>query len=167
MQTSTDTDPYLWLEEIDSPQVREWIAARNAETVGALEDARFAADRTAVLEMLNADDRIPGIGRRGQYVYNFWQDAAHPKGMWRRTTLDDYRKQEPAWDVLLDVDALARDEKEDWVWAGAGILPPDYRRALVQLSRGGADAIAVREFDVVERRFVADGFVLPEAKTSA
>jgi len=167
MSSPDNTDPHLWLEEVDSPQVREWIAARNAETVGALVDARFEADRKAVLDILNADDRIPGIGRRGPYVYNFWQDAAHPKGLWRRTTLDDYRKPEPAWDVLLDVDALARDEAEDWVWAGATMLPPAYRRGLVQLSRGGADAVTLREFDVEEGRFVADGFALPEAKTMA
>src|SRR5215467_9808708 len=142
--TSTTSDvPYLWLEEIDSPQVREWITARNAETTGALVDARFEADRKTVLDMLNADDRIPTIGRRGRYVYNFWRDAAHPKGIWRRTTLDDYRKPEPQWDVLIDVDALARAESEDWVWAGCTMLAPDYRRGLVQLSRGGADAITV------------------------
>ncbi len=166
LKNPSDTDPYLWLEEIDSPQVREWISARNAETVAALADARFEADRATVLGMLNADDRIPGIGRRGEYVYNFWRDAAHPKGLWRRTTLDDYRKPEPAWDLLIDVDALARDESEDWVWAGATLLPPAYRSGLVQLSRGGADAVTVREFDLETRRFVADGFMLPEAKTS-
>src|SRR5215475_6477326 len=153
-----DDDPNLWLEEIDSPQVREWIAARNAETVGALVDVRFEADRKTVLDMLNADDRIPAIGRRGKYVYNFWRDAAHPKGFWRRTTLDDYCNPEPHWDVLLDIDALARDESEDWVWAGCTMLPPEYRRGLVQLSRGGADAITVREFDMDTRTFVTDGF---------
>jgi len=167
MNLATPDDPYLWLEEIDSPQVREWITARNAETTGALTDARFEADRKAVLDMLNADDRIPGAARRGDRLYNFWRDAAHPKGLWRRTTLDEYRNAEPAWDVLLDVDALAREENEDWVWAGASMLPPAYRHALVQLSRGGADATVVREFDVETRRFVADGFSLPEAKTAA
>jgi prolyl oligopeptidase len=167
MTSSTPDDPYLWLEEVDSPQVREWITARNAETTGALIDARFEADRKAVLDMLNADDRIPGAARRGGFLYNFWRDAAHPKGLWRRTTLEEYRKPEPAWDVLVDLDALARAENEDWVWAGADMLPPAYRHALVQLSRGGADATVLREFDVETRRFVADGFSLPEAKTSA
>ncbi|HYW58982.1 MAG TPA: S9 family peptidase, partial [Xanthobacteraceae bacterium] len=162
-----DDDPHLWLEEIDSPQVREWIAARNAETVGALCDGRFEADREAALAILDADDRIPGIGRLGAYVYNFWKDGAHPKGLWRRTTLDDYRQPDPAWDVLLDVDALAREEGEDWVWAGCTTLPPDYRRGLVQLSRGGSDATAIREFDLDAKRFVADGFSLPESKAWA
>jgi len=162
-----DDDSHLWLEEIDSPQVREWIAARNAETVGALCDARFEADREAALAILDADDRIPGIGRLGAYVYNFWKDGAHPKGLWRRTTLDDYRQPDPAWDVLLDVDMLAREEGEDWVWAGCTTLAPDYRRGLVQLSRGGSDATAIREFDLDAKRFVADGFSLPESKAWA
>src|ERR1051325_7849068 len=111
-------DPYLWLEEVASPQVSAWIAARNAETLGALGDARFEADRKAALALLDADDRIPHIGRRGSYLYNFWRDAAHPKGLWRRTTVSEYRKPQPAWDVLLDVDALAHAESEDWVWQG-------------------------------------------------
>jgi prolyl oligopeptidase len=166
--TSVDTeDPYLWLEEMDGPRVREWLEARNAETVKVLEDARFEADRKTALGLLNADDRIPFIGRRGRYVYNFWQDAAHPKGLWRRTTLADYRGAQPNWDVLIDVDALAAAEKEDWVWHGCTALPPDYRRGLVALSRGGADANMLREFDLEARQFVADGFTLPEAKSSA
>ncbi len=167
MAPADTDDPYLWLEDIDSEEVREWIAARNAATVDALGDARFEADREAALDLLNADDRIPQIGRRGRYVYNFWRDAAHPKGVWRRTTLADYRNPEPAWDVLLDVDALAAREGEDWVWAGCTALPPAYRRGLVQLSRGGADAHVTREFDLDAKAFIADGFTLPEAKTAA
>jgi prolyl oligopeptidase len=161
----TDTDdPFLWLEEIDSPRVREWITARNAETVAALVDARFEADRAAARGILDADDRIPGITRRAGYVYNFWRDAAHPKGLWRRTTLDDYRKPAPTWDVLLDIDALARLEGEDWVWAGCATLPPEHRLGLVQLSRGGSDAVTMREFDLDAKQFVTDGFALPESK---
>ena len=167
MSAADTNDPHVWLEQIDSPAVREWIAARNAATVGALCDERFEADRKTALGLLNADDRIPPIARRGAHVYNFWQDAAHPKGLWRRTTLGEYRKPDPAWDILLDLDALAREEGEDWVWHGCTALPPDYRRGLVSLSRGGADAHTIREFDLDARRFVADGFSLPEAKTSA
>src|SRR3979490_1358296 len=165
---STDTeDPYLWLEEIASPAGPQGTGARNAETVDALCDARFEADRRIVLALLNADGRIPGIGRRGPYVYNFWQDADHPKGFWRRTTLAEYRQPAPAWDVLLHVDALAHHESERWAGGGCAALPPGYRRGLVQLSRGGADAVVIREFDLDTRSFLPDGFVLPEAKSSA
>ncbi len=117
--------------------------------------------------MLDADDRIPYPHRRGQWLYNFWQDAAHPRGLWRRTTLDEYRGERPDWEIILDVDALAEAEGENWVWQGASVLRPDYRLALVELSRGGADAVVVREFDIARRSFVDGGFELPEAKTNA
>src|SRR4051794_12481902 len=129
-------DPYLWLEEIESPQVRAWVEARNAETLSALTDAQFEQDRQAILDILNAPDRIPWIHQRGKHVYNFWQDAAHPKGIWRRTTLADYRNDPPDWELMLDVDALAKAEGEDWVWRGCDALPPEHRLGLVALSRG-------------------------------
>jgi prolyl oligopeptidase len=85
--------------------------------------------------------------------------------LWRRTTLDEYRKAKPQWDVLLDLDALAKAEGENWVWAGANCLAPDYNRCLISISRGGADAKVTREFDVAKREFVKDGFFVPEAKS--
>jgi len=165
--SATEDDPYLWLEAVDSAQSRAWVEARNRETVAALCDAQFDADRATVLDMLNAADRIPWILQRGQLVYNFWQDGEHPKGLWRRTTLESYRTEKPEWETLLDVDLLAKSEAEDWIWRGCGTLPPEHRLGLVQLSRGGADAVVIREFDLVEKRFVEGGFYLPEAKGGA
>ena len=160
-------DPYLWLEEIDTAQVRAWIEARNGETMSALGDAQFEADKKTVLDILNAADRIPWIHERGTIVYNFWQDAEHRKGLWRRTTLAKYRSDNPDWETMLNVDLLAKAEGEDWVWRGCTTLPPEHRHGLVQLSRGGADAAVTREFDLVEKRFVDGGFYLPEAKGGA
>jgi len=160
-------DPYLWLEDVTGQEALDWVRARNAETLAELSgSARFAELRDGIRQVLDSDDRIPFVARRGGYLYNFWQDAENPKGLWRRTTLDEYRRDQPGWEILLDVDALARAEGENWVWQGATVLRPGgYRIALVHLSSGGADASVVREFDVEQRRFVADGFTLPEAKT--
>ncbi|NED70262.1 S9 family peptidase, partial [Streptomyces sp. SID10244] len=127
---------------------------------------RFSVLESETLEILDTDDRIPYVRRRGNHLYNFWRDAANPKGLWRRTTLESYRTDSPEWDVLIDVDALAAAEDENWVWAGATVLRPAYRHALVSLSRGGADASVVREFDLEAREWVVDGFVLPENKSS-
>ncbi len=160
-----DDDPHLWLEEIDGERALAWVEAQNADTLAAYADGRYAADRDGLKAALDRPDKIPGVTRRGGLLYNLWQDAGHPRGLWRRTTEAEYRKAEPAWDVLLDLDALARDEGEDWVWSGAASLPPGHARALIQLSRGGGDATVVREFDLETRRFVADGFALPEAKS--
>ncbi|GAA4201278.1 prolyl oligopeptidase family serine peptidase [Actinocatenispora rupis] len=159
-------DEFGWLEEVTGDEALAWVRERNAGTVADLAaGSRYDGLRAGIREVLDADDRIPYITRRGDFRYNFWRDAAHPRGLWRRTTLASYRTAEPEWDVLLDLDALADAEGENWVWDSAQVLRPAYERALVQLSRGGADATVVREFDLVRREFVADGFTLPEAKT--
>ncbi|MFE5590486.1 prolyl oligopeptidase family protein [Streptomyces sp. NPDC056549] len=161
-----DDDPYLWLEDISGEAALAWVAERNAETAEALAaDAGFAPLKTRVREVLDASDRIPYTVRRGAFLYNFWRDAEHLRGVWRRTTLERYRKDAPEWEVLLDVDALAAAEDEKWVWDGARVRRPAYDRALVRLSRDGGDAVVVREFDLTTGEFVEGGFELPEAKT--
>ncbi len=161
-------DPYLWLEDLDGMAAAGWVRDRNAETQAALTGSeRFRALQSGIRQVFDADDRIPYPGWRGDgYYYDFWRDAAHPRGLWRRTTLEQYRRREPEWDVLLDVDALAAEEGENWVWSNVTVLRPGYHRCLISLSRGGADAVAVREFDLVRRAFVTDGFALPEAKSA-
>ncbi|UUO01559.1 prolyl oligopeptidase family serine peptidase [Mycolicibacterium novocastrense] len=161
-----DEDPYLWLEDITGDDALNWVRKHNEPTIARFGGARFEQMRREALEVLDTDARIPYVRRRGEHLYNFWRDADHPRGLWRRTTLDSYRSEQPEWDVLIDVDALADDDDENWVWAGADVLEPDFSLALVELSRGGADATVVREFDMDTRQFVTDGFALPEAKSS-
>jgi prolyl oligopeptidase len=158
-------DPHLWLEDITGDEALDWVRAHNAPTVAEFGGDEFEAMRAAALEVLDTDARIPYVRRRGEHLYNFWRDAANPRGLWRRTTLDSYRSDAPDWDVLIDVDQLADRDDENWVWAGADIIEPEHTRALIALSRGGSDAAIVREFDMATRDFVTDGFELPEAKT--
>ncbi|MFC7542532.1 hypothetical protein ACFQU2_27885 [Siccirubricoccus deserti] len=159
-----DDDPWLWLEEVAGERALAWVKGQNAATLARLADARFEADRASVKAALDRPDKLPFVTRRGPFLYNFWQDAAQPRGVWRRTTLDSYRRPAPEWDVLLDLDTLARAEGEDWVWQGATTLPGTHDLAVLRLSRGGGDAVVLREFDLATRQFVADGFALPEAK---
>jgi len=159
-------DPWLWLEQIDSDEARAWVEARNAATEAELEaDPRFSPLRERLKDILDSSDKIPYVGVHGGWCYNFWRDATHVRGVWRRTTLDEYRKPAPGWQTVLDLDALARTENENWVWAGVSWLEPEAARCLVLLSRGGGDAKVVREFDLVQLCFVADGFTLSEAKS--
>jgi prolyl oligopeptidase len=162
-----DDDPYLWLEEVDGAAALDWVEAQNADTLARLADAAFAHDRETARVLMDRPDRIAMVRRRGDHFYNYWKDAEHPRGLWRRTTEDDYRAGTPDWDVLLDLDTLAAAEGEDWVWAGADLIPQTRDRALLKLSRGGGDATVLREFDMTTRAFVGDGFVLPEAKGGA
>jgi len=164
--TTPPQDPYLWLEDVQGERALTWVRERNAESEGLLQArAGFEALRTQLREVLDSKEQIPYVSRRGEGLYNFWRDAANPRGLWRRTTLAEYRKPQPAWETVIDVDALGKAEKENWVWSAATCLGPDYRRCLIALSRGGADATVVREFDTVARRFIEGGFTLPEAKS--
>jgi prolyl oligopeptidase len=119
-----DDDPYLWLEEVDGERALAWVEAQNAATVARFGDVRFAADRDTLAAIYDRPDNIPIIGRRGASVFNFWKDEAHPRGLWRATTLDSYRTERPEWDILLDLDALAA--KRAKTGSGAGPRHPGH-----------------------------------------
>jgi prolyl oligopeptidase len=166
MAHTTPEDPWLWLEDVGGDEALAWVRSHNEPTAAALGGTRFEQMRAEALEVLDTDSRIPYIRRRGDYLYNFWKDATNPRGLWRRTTLERYRTDVPEWDVLLDLDALAAAEGENWVWGGADVIHPERTRAMITLSRGGSDAAVEREFDMTTMEFVVDGFQLPEAKSS-
>jgi prolyl oligopeptidase len=159
-------DPYLWLEEVDGARARAWVEERNRLSEAELEaEPRFDALRARLRAILDSTDRIPYAGCHAGLLYNFWRDAGHARGIWRRTSLEEYRKDVPDWELLIDLDQLARDEGENWVWGGVTWLEPEGDRCLVALSRGGGDAHVLREFDAGLGCFVRDGFTLPEAKS--
>jgi prolyl oligopeptidase len=159
-------DPYLWLEDIHGAKPLEWVKGQNAKSLAALKaDPDYQKDYDAILRVLDATDRIPYGSLERDYVFNFWQDATHPKGIWRRTSVGDYASAAPHWETLLDLDALAAAEHENWVWENPECSPL-LKRCLLTLSRGGGDAAVVREFDLATRTFIKDGFALAEAKSS-
>ena len=158
-------DDHLALEEVNGTEAMAFVAGSNQRALAALTgDRRYETFRRQAEAILTATDRIPGPSFLGDGIGNFWQDAANPKGIWRRTTLDSYRSADTRWETILDIDALARAEGRDWVFKGADCLAPDEARCLISLSDGGKDAVVVREFDTSTRRFVDGGFSLPEGK---
>jgi prolyl oligopeptidase len=160
-------DPHLWLEDVGGDKALAWVREQNdASTKELTADPRFEPTRSRILSILDSTARIPYVQKHGAHYYNLWQDAKNPRGQWRRTSLDEYKKEQPAWELVLDLDALGKQENENWVWKSAAWLQPDCTRVLMQLSRGGADAVVTREFDVVEKKFVEGGFALPEAKAN-
>ncbi|MDH3427896.1 MAG: S9 family peptidase, partial [Gemmatimonadota bacterium] len=161
-------DPYVWLEEVEGEEALAWVTERSAATLAEL-SARpeYGLIYDEVLAILNSDDRIAFPSIRGEMLYNFWQDADHPRGIYRRTTWEDYLGGEPTWETVLDIDALASAEDVPWAYGGMTCLPPEERLCLVRLSRGGADAVEMREFDLGRAAFIEDGFFLPEAKGGA
>ncbi len=163
--TSPDDDPHLWLEDIDGEKAVAWVDEQSAKTMAAFSGPGFERDRDALLTIMDSPDKLPYPSRRAGHLYNFWIDAAHPKGLWRRTTLDSFRSDTPKWEIVLDLDALAEAEGEDWIWAGPETFPGTHDRALIALSRGGGDATVIREFNMETKAFLPDGFTIPEAKT--
>jgi prolyl oligopeptidase len=158
-------DPWLWLEDVEGAKALDWVRARNAVSQPQIESKpQFREIHERILAIFNSHERIPYVQKRGKWLYNFWQDEEAPRGLWRRTTLEEYRKPRPAWETLVDLDKLSAEENEKWVWKGATCLYPEYRRCLVELSRGGADAFEVREFDTVARQWVKGGFRSLESK---
>jgi prolyl oligopeptidase len=166
-QTTSD-DPYIWLEEVSSPKAMAWVDAHNARSTAILQaDPRYQQYYDEALAIAQAKDRIPYGNFIGGRIYNFWQDADHVRGIWRRTSLDSYASGNPQWETVLDLDALAASEKANWVWKGAQCARPAERRCLINLSDGGEDAVTVREFDLPTKSFVMGGFVLPKGKQDA
>ncbi len=160
-----EEDPYMWLEEVTGEKALAWVEKQNAESKTQLEKVDgFKTVKEAALEILNSKERIPYTSRYGKYYYNFWRDAGNVRGIYRRTTLEEYRKSQPKWETVFDLDQISKAENENWVFKGAQFSYPDYKRCLLSLSRGGADATVVREFDVEKKEFVESGFYLPEAK---
>ena len=165
---TTADDPYLWLEDIHGAKPLEWVHAENAKTAKVYaENPEFEKTRARILEVLDSEARIPFVQKLGTHYYNFWKDKEHPLGIWRRTTLASYREQHPHWETVIDLDALSASEGKRWVWHGADCLKPAYRRCILSLSPGGGDADVLREFDLVDKAFVKDGFYVPEAKNQA
>jgi prolyl oligopeptidase len=166
MQDPNENDPYLWLEEIESARALDWVRAQNARSLAVLEaEPAFESLRKEALAILTSQERIPFGQIRNGHVYNFWQDATHVRGVWRRASVKTYRSGKPEWETLIDYDALAGTEGRNWIRGAVACLAPEYRHCMIQLSDGGTDAAYWREFDTSAKRFVDKGFFLPEAKS--
>jgi prolyl oligopeptidase len=166
-QAAAEDDPFLWLEEVEGVRALAWVEELNAKTVAELQaHPWFSTVEQEILHIITSEDRIPYPSTRGDVVYNFWTDTEHPRGIYRRTSLESYLSGAPAWETVLDIDALVEEEGVPWAYRGMSCLGPEHRRCMVNLSRGGSDATEAREFDLVEARFVEGGFFLPEAKSS-
>ncbi len=160
-----NNDPYLWLEEVEGVRALDWVRAENKRTTDELaSNDSFKRLEASIRTILDSDARIPGVEKIGSHYYNFWRDKQNPRGLWRRTTLDEYRKAAPQWETVLDIDALNVTEGKAWVWGGAACLSPEYKRCLVALSPGGSDASVTREFDLTTKAWVQGGFEGPLAK---
>ena len=160
-----EEDPYLWLEGVDDDRALDWVRAENAATAERLESSPlFKELYTQAKEVLNAASRLPEVRQEGDWLYNFWRDEKNPRGVYRRTSLAEFASDQPAWEVVIDIDALSAEENTQWVFKGMSCLREHPEHCMVRLSPGGGDAVVTREFNSVSKTFVKDGFFLPLAK---
>ena len=159
------SDPYIWLEEVEGTDALDWVRSQNKITEARYaESEEFSSTYEELLEEYQSTDRIPYASVQGGKMYNFWRDEKNVRGVWRRTTIESYKTENPEWETLLDIDELAKKENQNWVYKGSDCLAPNYDRCLLSLSIGGKDAVVVREFDLVNKVFVEDGFNTVESK---
>ncbi|MCE9522520.1 MAG: S9 family peptidase, partial [Alphaproteobacteria bacterium] len=163
-----DSDPFLWLEEVEGAKALTWVRAQNDRSLKLLQaDPRYEDLHAKALAILEAKDRVPQPGFRAKQVFNFWQDDVNVRGLLRRTSIETYRDAAPTWETVLDIDALAKTENANWVYKGAACLAPAETQCLVSLSDGGKDAVEIREFDTTTKTFPASGFRLAAGKQDA
>lgn len=161
-------DPFIWLEEVDAKKALEFVEKQNKISLDILttqKDYQDIYDKS--LAIINATDRIAYPSINGDYIYNFWQDKDHERGIWRRTSKESYTSGNPTWETVLDIDALSKKDNIKWVFKGANGLYPKYNRFLVNLSKGGGDAVVVKEFDATTKSFLSNGFSIDESKGGA
>ena len=164
--STSSADPYLWLEDVEGEKALSWVRAQNERTRAELATGpEFQRTYDQALSVLNSTSRVPALTWRGDYLYNLWRSPENPRGVYRRTTLAELRNTSPAWETVIDIDALSTAESQQWVFSSMSCLPPENRKCLVSLARGGGDAVEIREFDAVTKSFVRDGFFVPEAKS--
>ena len=165
---SQNDDSFLWLEEVENPKALEWVEGWNKKSLEVIKgQPGYQAVYDKNLEIYNSNERIADPGIYGDFIYNFWQDKTNPRGIWRRIPVNDYIQGKTNWETLLDIDKLSEKDNVKWVFKGAGGLYPNYTKFLVNLSKGGGDAVIVKEFDADKKEFVENGFYLPEAKGGA
>lgn len=161
-------DKYQWLEEVDGKDALEFVEAQSKVTFEILSKEKYYKEIfDKSLEIYNSPERIAYPTIQGDYVYNFWKDKDHERGIWRRCLLKNYTNGKLDWKTILDIDELSKKNDIKWVYKGASGLYPSYNRFLIYLSKGGGDAVIIKEFDVNKKEFIENGFFIDEAKGSA
>ncbi|HAH67741.1 MAG TPA: hypothetical protein DCL68_04325, partial [Gammaproteobacteria bacterium] len=166
--SSYESDPYLWLEEVESKASLAWVEEQNQETFTRYTQSnKFIEQYQKIKTELNDEERIPSAYYQNGEMYNFWRDEENVRGIWRKTSFESYLEDQPVWENILDIDQLAEDEGINWLYRGADCLAPEYKRCLIRLSDGGTDAVTIREFDLIEKKFLRNGFNTYSSKQNA
>lgn len=156
-----------YLEEVTSPQALRFAEIENVLSIARLKtDPLFSVIEKEVLDIITAKDKLPTIFFAHGFLYQYWQDQIQVRGQLKRLSVEDYNASKNNWEVVFDLDVVAKVEDKNWVWKGLDCYKKDETKCLFFLSNGGKDAVVTREFDLAKKDFVKDGFIFPEGKSN-
>jgi len=117
---SNDTDPYLWLEEIEDQKPLEWVKTENALSDKIITASKlFSPLQKKILNTYNDKDKIAYPELSGKYVYNLWKDEKNQRGLWRCMIKSKYINGGTYWETVLDIDELSKKENKNvGFWIG-------------------------------------------------
>jgi len=150
------TPPDLWLEDIYGQEAQTWVRRCNKQTLEVIEsEPRYRDFSEFITQIIQDKQRVATGTIINDHVYNFWQDQKNIRGVLRRIHLKDYIAKREVWEVIIDIDKLAKIEDENWVYNGFVQQIPKHHRILLQLSKGGGDSFVIREFDLETKTFIS------------
>lgn len=159
------SDPFDWLEEVQSKRSLDWVSAQTASTVAELTKLpQYPALYADIRRVFDLPDVIAYPQIAGDRIYNLQQDSDHRRGLWRRSSWDDYLRGVPKWETILDLDSLAVADGIPWTLERADCLEPENRLCLLELNRDGSDSTEIFGLDVVTRKFVTLEINPPEPR---
>lgn len=150
-------DPYRWLEEGESEEVRAWTAAQNALTAEYLAQAPARAEIRSRLEKLLS---IGALGTpspvKGRYFYSMREGSQNQPILYMRRGL------EGADEILLDPNTLdaAGTTALDWYFPS-----PDGKLLAYGLSENGSEHSVLRILDVDRGTTLGD--VIPHTRAAS
>lgn len=160
-----------WLEQPHGEQALAWARQATQSSTTALRGLpAYASVRKELDALLKARPAEPDVVLLGTRALRFLKDAAHPHGLLQTTGRGADGAPLPGWTTVLDV-ARLRDEEgipfELQAYDLGSSCLAETARCLLRLSPGGGDEVEIREFDLGQKRFIADGFRVPRSRAFA
>ena len=159
-------DQYSWLEDSDSPKVKSWIAIQTAASDSKLgSSAEFKRALKATEKILNSEFQIPRLTGHGRFFYTLYKPNGESRGLWKRSKPEGLAKPVAKWETVLNMDSYNKRLKASYTFKGSVCLEPQGNPCLIGISKSGGDSTVYKEYDVVKKDFVPNGFFIPDAKT--
>ena len=97
--THLPQDDFIWLEDIYGEKPLEWVKEQNRRTEDKLVDGQFTALEAGILEVLDSEDRIPVVTKRGCVLLQLLAGQGQPPRPAPAHHWESYLTDSPAWEI--------------------------------------------------------------------